>query len=357
MGKFYLICGDDDFRIKERSRELVNQLCGGSYENAPDLEIIGGAGSELAPTDWLNQAADALATPPFLTPTKKIWLCHCSWLDQLNNKELASGFERLAVELERGLPEGVDLVWDGVGLDQRTAAFNRLKAIKNLELENIRKISSFDRDYSRNRQDFIVNFVSSFNKRIGSDGVLYFIDVIGSDSGRLQRELEKLISYVGDQNNITLQDCRNSCSRTPEAMIWDFANALMERNKAEALRVLDVSLGLMSNTGGSPEIGIMRQVERSYLELLNSKADMEELQIDQRVSKSFFDSSADLKERYPENGLLKLHPFRAFKICQRAGGYTTAELVRALNAISEAGRQLVSGGEGRLVLEQLINTI
>ena len=187
--------------------------------------------------------------------------------------------------------------------------------------------------------------------------MLYFIDVIGSDSGRLQRELEKLISYVGDQNNITLQDCRNSCSRTPEAMIWDFANALMERNKAEALRVLDVSLGLMSNTGGSPEIGIMRQVERSYLELLNSKADMEELQIDQRVSKSFFDSSADLKERYPENGLLKLHPFRAFKICQRAGGYTTAELVRALNAISEAGRQLVSGGEGRLVLEQLINTI
>ena len=53
--------------------------------------------------------------------------------------------------------------------------------------------------------------------------------------------------------------------------------------------------------------------------------------------------------------LLKMHPYRAFKMCENAAKFTEQELARALHAILMANRAMVSGGcSPRLAMEQMV---
>ena len=62
-----------------------------------------------------------------------------------------------------------------------------------------------------------------------------------------------------------------------------------------------------------------------------------------------------MKEEFPNTPLLKIHPFRAYKVCEAAANYTDAELIRNLELVRNANRALVSGGgDRRIILEQLI---
>ena len=60
------------------------------------------------------------------------------------------------------------------------------------------------------------------------------------------------------------------------------------------------------------------------------------------------------KDKYPANPLLKIHPFRAYKVCESAARFSDRELAEKLTAVRDASRALVSGGgDKRIILEQL----
>ena len=62
-----------------------------------------------------------------------------------------------------------------------------------------------------------------------------------------------------------------------------------------------------------------------------------------------------MKEEFPNNPLLKIHPFRVYKVWDASEIYTDAELIRNLELVRNANRALVSGGgDRRIILEQLI---
>jgi hypothetical protein len=53
--------------------------------------------------------------------------------------------------------------------------------------------------------------------------------------------------------------------------------------------------------------------------------------------------------------LLKLHPYRAFKVCENAAAFSDEVLAKDLELVRNAARALVSGGgDRRMVLEQLV---
>ena len=82
---------------------------------------------------------------------------------------------------------------------------------------------------------------------------------------------------------------------------------------------------------------------------------MRELGITHATPRSFDNLPADVKSRFPDNPLLKCHPFRAYKMCeaaQKLGGHKIAE---KLAAIRNASCAAVSGsGDARILIEQLI---
>ena len=90
--------------------------------------------------------------------------------------------------------------------------------------------------------------------------------------------------------------------------------------------------------------------------MVKVKNAMSELKLPRRVGTSYFYSvPPELKEQYPENILLQVHPFRAYKMCESALGFSDRSLAEALGVLLDGNRKLVSGGgEPRIVLEQLI---
>ena len=89
--------------------------------------------------------------------------------------------------------------------------------------------------------------------------------------------------------------------------------------------------------------------------MVQTKLAMKELKLT-RVGPHTFDAiPEEIRSAAPGNPLLKIHPFRAYKICESASRLSEAELARKLRYIRDAGRQLVSGGGDKvLVLEALV---
>ncbi|MDD5728107.1 MAG: DNA polymerase III subunit delta [Victivallales bacterium] len=363
MPALYLISGDDEFAIKARSRELITALCGEEFDNNSDLEVISGDSDELKPEDILTAFLSSLRTPPFLSPDKKIWLRHFAhFSDALSATAKTVVKERIAEItdfIKAGIPEDIVLVIDGPDIDQRKAFFKTCKAADS-EIHIFRKSSVGDRDYAENQRRLAMDICRNAGKDIDPRAAYYLAETIAGDSGRLQSELEKVFCYLDDADRVTLEDCKNICSCTPEAMGWDFANALVDRDMPGAFRLVNTLVKqLAAERSGGIELSILSQAAKTFQEMVKTKNAMAELETPARVGKSYFSVlPPDIKDRYPDNILLKMHPYRAYKVCESASRFSDRELAQALRVILEANRKLVSGGgQPRIVLEQLIVAI
>jgi DNA polymerase III delta subunit len=364
MAKLYLISGDDEFAIKTRSREIVMSLCGESPEDNPDLEIIKGDSDEMKPEDILCALLGALRTPPFLSADKKIWLRHFQYFDKILAVSAKDSIKKMVSELtdfiKEGIPDDIILLIDGPGIDQRKAFFKACKAVPDSEVQFFKKTSMGDRGFAENQRRLIMDICAQAGKQIDQTAVFYLSETISGDSGRLKNELEKVFCYAGEAERITIKDCKAVCSATPEAMSWDFANALVDRNMPDALRLVNTLVKQLSaERSGNLELSLLSQATRTFQEMIKTKNAMAEINAPKRVGKSYFSTiSQSVKQNFPDNILLKMHPFRAYKVCESASRFSDRELAQTLNAILDANRKLVSGaGKPRIILEQLITQI
>ena len=378
MGRFCVISGDDDFAVKERARALAAELAGGAVEDNEAVEIVAGDNEALKPEQILNQFLDSLRTPPFLCDSKLIWLRHFD-LTPFFGKEPAGAAQLCAEFLCDALPPEISVLlspraivnlWEGgvalvllinhgkvdavgerkgPGLDQRkTLAKNWKKA--GCEFDVCNTVKTNDKKFADNRKLNIRDICSKWGKSIDPGAVQYLSETIGGDSGLLSNELEKLALYVGDNPRITLEDCQAVCCRTPETVSWEFTGAITAGNTELALKLLTLLLQEKDS-----EMRLMATLSGEFQKLIQTRLAMKELKIT-RVNPRTFDSFSDEeKSRYPNNPLLKLHPYRAFKVCENAAAFSDEVLAKDLELVRNAARALVSGGgDRRMVLEQLV---
>ena len=349
MGRLVIISGDDDFAVKERARAVVGELAGGEFEENPAVEIIAGDGEELKPDAVVARFLDALRTPPFLCDSKLVWLRHFRDLELFSAKEPDDGVAGVLEILSNPLPPELSVLIDGGGLDQRKSFAKAMKSA-GAGLEVLNAVKATDRRFADERRGSLRDICSELGKSLDPAAAQFLTETIGGDSGLLRNELEKLCSYVGEAAVITLADCRAVCSRTPETVSWEFTGAIVGRDRPRALRLLDIML-----RQGEPEIRLMYALSGEFQKLIQTRLAMKQLKLT-RVSPRTFDSLPEsLKKEFPDNPLLKLHPYRAFKTCEGASGFSDGELARDLEAVRNASRALVSGGgEPRIILEQLV---
>lgn len=349
MGRLVIISGDDDFAVKERSRAAARELAGGELEENPAVEIIAGDGEELKPEAVVARFLDALRTPPFLCDSKLVWLRHFRDLDLFSAKEPDDGVAGALEILSNPLPPELSVLIDGAGLDQRKSFCKTMKSA-GASIEVLNAVKATDRRFADDRKESLRDICGELGKSLEPAAAQFLTETIGGDSGLLRNELEKLCSYVGDAAVITLADCREVCSRTPETVSWEFTGAIVGRDRARALRLLDIML-----RQGEPEIRLMYALSGEFQKLIQTRLAMKQLKLSRVTPRTFDSLPESLKKEFPDNPLLKLHPYRAFKTCEGAAGFSDAELARNLEAVRDAGRALVSGGgESRIILEQLI---
>ena len=349
MAELHVISGDDDFARKERARQRVSALLGGPIDGNPALEIVAGDG-DASPDEAAAELLAVLRTPPFLEPHRVVWLRHYDELDRFGDAKPGSAYAEVAAMLcDKERPDDTDIVLDGRNLDQRKSFAKKLKAAGAV-LESCTTARPNDRNQAAFRKRSVEDFFAAEGKSIDSDGCQYLLETIGGDSGTFKMELEKLLAYVGSADRVTLADCRAVASRTPEALGWEFSSAISDGKLALALQILGQLLD-----SGVVEMQILGILASDCQKMVQTRLAMKELKITRVNPRTFDNLPEDVRAAAPGNPLLKLHPYRAFKLCEGAARLPETELARRLRYIRDAGRMLVSSSmDKRIVLEELV---
>ena len=350
MGQIYIISGDDDFARKQRAREIAITLTNcENPEDSPDLEAVMGDNPQQSAEETAAKFLNSFLTPPFLADRKILWLRHFPDLELLAGAKEESVCARIARELVSGIPDYLDVIIDGPNLDLRKTFAKQLKS-SGAVMESRSTVKSGDRNYTEIRKQDIVSWAQKKRKQLDADALQYITEAVASTGGTLQNELEKLDCYTGQKPLITLEDCRQIISRTPEAVAWQFTSAVVSGNRKAAL----LQLGMLMNQSDS-EIRVLSQLSGEFQKMMQTRLAMAELNIKNPSPRAFETIPEEIRQAHPKNPLLKLHPFRAFKICESAAGISKAGLAFKLNALRDAARKLVSGGgDKRIIMEQLV---
>lgn len=347
MGKIYLIYGSDEQSVKKNASALAAEIIENSNGQC-DLETVSGDGAKYE--DIMQEFINDLQTPPFLTPEKLVYLKYFIYADKLLGSSDESA--QTALELLLNQEENIHVIIECTQNppDMRKSNAKKLKNIAEVIVCDA--IKSTDKNFTVIRSAEIKDRLQNEGKSIAPDALKFLVDTLGSNSGVLNNELEKIITYMGDDTKVTLDICRMLCARTPESVIYFFTGSLLEKNLKSSLSTLSDLI-----QSGEAEIRIMASVNNSLSDLVKSLNAMAELGIDpNRLHAGTFNSiPVDMKEKYPNNPLLKMHPFRAFKVCESAVAWDTRKLAKALKIAAETNLSLVSGnGNARMQLEQMV---
>ncbi|MDD3154635.1 MAG: DNA polymerase III subunit delta [Victivallaceae bacterium] len=349
----YLVTGNDDFAVKERAAQLADELCSGSAENSDGYVVVDASGTDNADVcqKVLSDFAGELQTPPFLTERKVVHLKHLTDFSALLSADLEDATAAgtvLKLLLTDSMPGVVALI-DGSGFDNKRTFAKKLKTAGHVKFEEYQTVKSTDRDFSVGRFQQIRDFFRREKKDIEPAAVEFLAGAIANDQGTLRNELEKLLMSVGDATMIRRNDCLSIISRSSESMGWMLAGAAVRGD-------LPGALGELHKLKAQDEapLRIFASLSNEFQNLGKMRAAMAELGISRVYSGVFDGISPEIRAAHPENPLLKLHPYRAYKLCESAIRWDGPQLARAYSLLLEANVQLVSGAEGYALLTDLM---
>lgn len=73
----------------------------------------------------------------------------------------------------------------------------------------------------------LADFAGKAGKQLNADAVEHLLENVGLDLPYLEQEVSKLITYVGTQRQITLQDVHTLCKAQKSASFWQLAEAIV----------------------------------------------------------------------------------------------------------------------------------
>ena len=359
----YLIGGSDEFSVKEAAAKMADKL---APKNAGEfgLEIVdGGAANQDEALKILSRLHEALQTVGFFGSEKLVWLKSTNLLadDRTATAEaVKDALAELSEGLKRGVPDGVTLLISAIGLDKRRSLY--------LNLKKIAEIQEFDAPEAGKRAgeedigEFVQAKLRAENKRLSSAGYQAFRSLVEPDLREIANELEKLCLYVGKRTDITDADVRAICSASRQAVVWELADALGARQLPVAIRLVEQML-----ENGEVAMGILMLLVGQFRLMLLAK-DLAQRKL--LVPTSGFDAakdyvtglqrlSAEQTAHLPrtKEGALP-SPWRLYRCAVAARNFTSEELIRAMDLLLEANRQLVSTQlDERLVLEEAVAKI
>src|SRR5277367_3860817 len=130
-----LICGDDEFAVKKRAKEIYQHWC--DELGGMDHEIIEATVSNSG--DALNKISklrEAIQTLPFFGSGKVVWLRDCNFLGDERAASAAAVTEALASladELKAFAWQGVRLLISAGKVDKRKAFYKTLDKLGTVE--------------------------------------------------------------------------------------------------------------------------------------------------------------------------------------------------------------------------------
>ena len=199
-------------------------------------------------------------------------------------------------------------------------------------------------------------------KRLSQPAYQAFREMVEAEPRTLANELGKLCVYVGARADITDADVRAICSVSRGAGDFELTNALGERNLPKAIRAVELML-----ESGEPGLRIVAQLAGQFRFMLLTKdlavrkllVPVDEYGGGQSYLTGWNRLPEEAKAHFPrtkEGGAP--NPWRLYMCALAARKFSIAELIRAMELLLDAHRQLVTTQlDDRLIVEEAVAKI
>ncbi|MBC8094217.1 MAG: DNA polymerase III subunit delta [Akkermansiaceae bacterium] len=355
-----LVFGDDDFAVKQRARQAYQQWT--EELGGMDHEIIDATvGNSNDALKALGKLREALQTLPFFGGGKVIWLKDCNFLGDERTASSSAVTENLASltqDLKTFPWQNVRLIISAGKVDKRKAFYKALDKLGTVE--SFAGWSINDRDWADQAENWARKALRARQKEISEEALAELTSRIGPNARQLESEVEKLSLYVGDRNEIGMEDVTAICSQNKTARAFALGDALGDRDLPRLLRRLDEEFWEMKFDSQRSEIGLLYGLIAKVRALLMLKEMLREGWI--KADGDYNRFKAQL-ERVPAEQLpadrrfnpLSLNPYVLYKALPQVKQYSQTELVRAMDLLLQCNQRLVSSRlDEALVLQQAL---
>ena len=294
--QIYLLYGIEDYLRKQYRDKLKNALLAeGDTMNYQYYE-----GKDINVGALIDQAE----TMPFFADRRVL---------VIENSELFKrGGEQLAEYLANPA-ETAYFIFVETEIDKRSKLFKSVR-------DNGRAIEFTAQD-EQTLKKWIRGLAGKDNKRISEDALNVMLEKTGTNMENVRRELEKLICYCLDREEIRREDVEEICITRISNRIFDMINAIADKQQKTALKLYYDLLELKE-----PPMRILFLITRQFNLLL---------QVKELKQKGF-----DNKKIGEKTGL---HSFIVWKYVTQAGKFNTKALRQALTDCVEADESVKMG--------------
>jgi len=355
-----LVCGDDDFAVKQRAKQLFAQWTtelGGMDHETIDASV-GNSGEALT---VIGKLREGLHTLPFFGGGKVVWLRDCNFLGEdrtASSTAVTEALAELAEELKTFAWQNIRLLISAGKVDKRKVFFKTLDKLGSTEI--FAAWSQEDKDWADRAQIAARDAVRQRDKDISGAALGELVIRAGGNARQLENEVEKLCVFTGERKKIELADVTTICAHNKTAKAFALGDALGDRDLPRLLKRLDEELWETKFDKDKSEIGLLYGLITKVRAMLLLKEMLREGWVKDTPDYTHFKSQL---ERVPTEQMptekkfnpLALSPYVLYKALPQVKKYTSAELVRAMDVLLRCNQRLVSSGlDETLVLQQAL---
>jgi len=206
----------------------------------------------------------------------------------------------------------------------------RLVVIDNLEYDDKEEGELFDAVKGK-ALAWIVNRVKVYGKKISGKAANMLIDIVGLGLRMLDKEIEKIATFIGERGTIEEGDVSRLAS-SGEADSFALSNAVRNKNVKEAMESLERLF--RDNEDPHMIIGMLASLYRMLLQV--KCLEMEGMNQNEIAGK------------------LRAKPFFVRKCMERTASFSREELIKNIRLLHEADLKMKSGYSPKLTLEMLV---
>jgi DNA polymerase-3 subunit delta len=184
-------------------------------------------------------------------------------------------------------------------------------------------------------QSYVADEIRRRGLKLSADGVSELLERVGQDLRRLMGELDKLEAYAGQGKSLDADEVAKVLGRGIARPLYRLADAMMVRQKAEVLVLIDELL-----EEGEPALRMLATLHRVVRQT--------------RVARAL---GASRVPRDQFAARLGIPPFKIGDVMEASRRWSDDELKAAIRALSRADLRIKSGTDPRLALTALVSEV
>lgn len=305
--RVYLIYGEESFLKKSYKHQMKAAINGDDTMNYSYFE---GKGLDV------NEIISLAETMPFFAERRLIVLEDTGFFKSSPDE---------MVKYMPQIPSVCTLMFVESEVDKRSRMYKKVKELG--------AIAEMNRQSSAQLMQWAAGLLGRENKVISRRCLELFLSYTGDDMEHIRTELDKLVSYVGNREDITEQDVQAVTTVQVTNKIFDMVSAIVSRQPRKALDLYEDLLILKE-----PPMRILFLIARQFNQLLQVK----------EMEGQGFDKAAIASR-------LKMQPFVVGKLMPQARSFKKESILEYVSLCVETEEAVKQGRlQDRLAVELLI---